>query len=153
MSSMPLRCSSEGCVVGQCVVSLMTPMGRQIATNLDLIGFAFAPCIMTTYGQMDAHLLRLLYILAKKRAHLVHVHHRPLCDVEVLFGRFFAQSRARLGAAVARGMALRALGSSMLGVSKVFLKHVAPARFRDQMLSAGPHFAAGHTQWRLTLSV
>lgn len=118
-----------------------------------VLGFAFAPCIMTTYGQMDAHLLRLLYILAKKRAHLVHVHHRPLCDVEVLFGRFFAQSRARLGAAVARGMALRALGSSMLGVSKVFLKHVAPARFRDQMLSAGPHFAAGHTQWRLTLSV
>jgi hypothetical protein len=123
--------------------------GRPYAT----IGFAFAPCVMTTYGRMDAHLLRLLYILAKKRAHLVHVHHRPFSTIESLFGRFFAQSRARVGAAVARGMALRALGVSALGVSKVFLKHVAPARYRDQTLSAGPHLSAGHSQWRLTLSL
>lgn len=118
-----------------------------------IIGFAFAPCVMSTYGQMEPNFLRLLYILARKRANLVHVHHRPFCNIDSLFGRFFAQSRARIGAAVARGMALRALGSSMLGVSKVFLKHIAPARYRDQTLSAGPHLAAGHTQWRLTLSV
>ncbi len=46
-----------------------------------------------------------------------------------LFGLFFAQpqSRARIGAAVAaRGMALRAMGCSLMGVSKVFLRHVAP---------------------------
>lgn len=122
--------------------------GRAYAT----IGYAFAPCVMTTYGRMEANFLRLLYILAKKRAQLVHVHHRPLVSVDNLFGRFFAQSRARIGAAVARGMALRALGSSLLGVSKVFLKHIAPARYRDQSLAAGPHFAAGHTQWRLTLA-
>ena len=123
--------------------------GRQYA----MIGFAFAPCAMTTYGQIHAHLLRLLYIFAKKRAHLVHVHHRPFCSLDSLFGRFFAQSRARLGEAMARGMALRALGCSALGVSKVFLKHIAPARYRDQTLSVGPHLAAGHTQWRLALSV
>ena len=65
----------------------------------------------------------------------------------------FAQSRARIGAAVARGMALRAMGVSALGVSKVFLKHVAPALYRDQILSTGPHLSAGHTQWRLALSL
>lgn len=118
-----------------------------------IIGFAFAPCAITTYGHMHGHLLRLLYIMAKKRAHLVHVHHRPLTHIDQLFGRFFAQSRARIGAAVARGMALRALGASALGVSRVFLKHIAPARYRDQSLSTGPHLAAGHTQWRLTLSM
>lgn len=118
-----------------------------------IIGFAFAPCAITTYGRMHGHLLRLLYILAKKRAHMVHVHHRPLTHIDHLFGRFFAQGRARIGAAVARGMALRALGVSSLGVSKVFLKHVAPALYRDQTLSTGPHLSAGHTQWRLALSL
>jgi hypothetical protein len=117
-----------------------------------VIGYAFAPCAMTTYGQMDADLLRLLHILAKKRAELVHVNHRPLCSVDSLFGTFFSQSRARLGAAVARGMALRALGTSVHGVSKVFLRHIAPARFRDQNLASGPHFAAEHAQWRLAIA-
>ena len=117
-----------------------------------VIGFAFAACAMTTYGQMDAHLLRLLHILAKKRAELVHVYHRPLVKIETLFGRFFAQSRARLGAAVARGMAMRALGTSAMGVSKVFLRHIAPARFRDQNLSSGPHFSSGHAQWRYAIA-
>jgi hypothetical protein len=115
-------------------------------------GFAFAPCVMTTYGQMDAHLLRLLYILAQKRAELVHVNFRPTTPMERLFGAFFAQSRARLGAAVARGMALRALGCSSMGVSKVFLRHVAPTRYQDQTMSAGEHFGAGLTQWRLALA-
>ncbi len=34
--------------------------------NYDVIGYAFAPCVMTTYGQIHGHLLRLLYVLAKK---------------------------------------------------------------------------------------
>ena len=107
---------------------------------------------MTTYGQMDGHLLRLLYIFAKKQAEAVHVHQRPSTPVEYLFGLFFAQSRARIGAAVARGMALRAMGCSLMGVSKVFLRHIAPARYRDQTLSAGEHLAAGFSQWRLALA-
>ena len=122
-------------------------------SQYNVMGFAFAPCAMTTYGHVDANLLRLLYILAKKRAHLVHVHHRPFSSFDMLFGRFFAQGRARIGAAAAKGMALRALGVSAMGVSKVFLKHIAPARYRDQNLSAGPHMAAGHAQWRLILSL
>lgn len=122
-------------------------------SHYDRISFAFAPCVMTTYGQMDAHLLRLLYILAKRRAEAVHVHQRPFTHPEHLFGLFFAQSRARIGAAVARGMALRALGCSLMGVSKVFLRHIAPARYKDQTLSAGEHLAAGFSQWRLALAV
>ncbi len=83
--------------------------------------------------------LRLLYVLAKKQAETVHVHKRPFTHIEYLFGLFFAQSRARIGAAVARGMALRAMGSSLMGVSKVFLQHVAPTRYGDQTLAAGEH--------------
>ncbi len=46
-----------------------------------------------------------------------------------LFGTFFAQSRAQLGAAIARGMALRAFGTpSSMGLSKVFLRHIAPGQ-------------------------
>jgi hypothetical protein len=123
--------------------------GRQYS----LMELAFAPCVMTTYGQMDGHLLRLLYILATKQAEDVHVHHRPSTPIQHLFGLIFAQSRARISAAVARGMALRALGCSRMGVCKVFLRHIAPARFHDQTLSAGTHLVAGFSQWRLALSV
>jgi hypothetical protein len=125
-----------------------THHGRQYA----VMGFAFAPCAITTYGHMHGHLLRLLYILAKKQAQLVHAHHRPFTHTDILFGRLFAQSRARIAAAVVKGMALRALGISSLGVSKVFLKHIAPALYRDEYLSAGPHLSAGHMQWQLALS-
>ena len=117
-----------------------------------MLGYAFAPCVMTTYGQMDAHLLRLLYIFARKRAETEHVHRRPYSSVDSLFEAFFAQSRARIGAAVAKGMAMRALGCSLFGVSKVFLRHIAPTRYRDQTLSAGEHLAAGFAQWHLALA-
>jgi hypothetical protein len=58
----------------------------------------------------------------------------------------------RVVAAVARGMALRAMGYLLLGVSKVFLRHVAPTRYGDQTLSAGEHSAPGFSQWRLALA-
>ena len=77
----------------------------------------------------------------------------PSVDNLELFGAFFAQSRARIGAAVARGMALRALGCSSFGASKVFLRHIAPARYRDQTSSEGEHLGAGFSQWRLVLAV
>ena len=64
-----------------------------------------------------------------------------------------ASSRARIGASVAREMALRALGCSLMGVSKVFLRNIAPARCRDQTLSVGEHLAAEFSQWRFALSV
>ena len=135
-------------VLKQKVKHKLSRHGRHYA----VLGFAFAPCVMTTYGQMDAHFLRLLYILAQKRAEMVHIHFRPSTPMERLFGAFFAQSRARLGAAVARGMALRALGCSSLGVSKVFLRHIAPTRYQDQTISAGEHLGAGLTQWRFALA-
>ncbi len=87
----------------------------------------------------------LLYVLAKKQAETVHVHKRPFTHIEHLFGLFFAQSRARIGAAVARGMALRAMGCS-------FLRHVALTRYGDQTLAAGEHLAPGFSQWRLALA-
>jgi hypothetical protein len=91
---------------------------------------------MTAYDQVDAHFLglRLLYILATRRAEKVHIHSRPFTPIRHLFLLFFAQSRARIRAAVAGGMALRALGCSLFGVSKVFLRHIAPTRYRDQTL-------------------
>ncbi len=115
-----------------------------------VLGYAFAACAATTYGQLHEHILRILYIAAKRRAEL-HVYHRPLVDVDQLFGTAFAQSRARVGAALARGMALRAFGTSAMGVSKVFHRHIAPARYRDQNLSSGPHLSSGHAQWRYVL--
>jgi hypothetical protein len=68
----------------------------------------------------------LLYVVAKKQAETVHLHKQQFTHIEHLSGLFFAQSHARTGAAVARGMALRAMGCSLMGVSKVFLLHVAP---------------------------
>jgi hypothetical protein len=127
-------------------------MKENVCRNYDVMGYAFAPCDMTTYGQIHGHLLRLLYVLAKKQAETVHVHKRPFTHIEHLFGLFFAQSRARIGAAVARGMALRAMGCSLMGVSKVFLRHVAPTRYGDQTLAAGEHLAPGFSQWRLALA-
>ncbi len=44
------------------------------------------------------------------------------------------------------------MGCSLMGVSKVFLRHVAPTRYGDQTLSAGEHLAAGFSQWRLALA-
>jgi hypothetical protein len=103
------------------------------------------PCHLTTEKVRDALInmsndsrqLILDYTIAhpvygiQKRAELVYVNFRPTTPMERLFGAFFAQSRARLGAAVARGMALRALGCSSMGVSKVFLRHIAPTRYQD----------------------
>ncbi len=39
-----------------------------------------------------------------------------------------------------------------LGVSKVFLRHVAPTRYGDQTFAAGEHLAPGFSQWRLALA-
>jgi hypothetical protein len=122
--------------------------GQQYA----VLGYAFAACAATTYGQLDAHFLRILHIAANRRAELLHVYHRPLVDIDQLFGTAFAQSRARVGAALARGMALRAFSTSAMGVSKVFHRHIAPARYRDQNLSSGPHPSVGHAQWRFVLA-
>ncbi len=81
--------------------------------------------------------------------HPYSLSHPPIhIKTKLLFGISFAQSRARIGAAVAKGMALRALGTSAMGVSKVFLRHIAPALYGDQDLASGPHFSAGHAQWR-----
>ncbi len=65
-----------------------------------------------------------------------------------LFGISFAQSgRARIGAAVAKGMDLRAFGTSAMGISKVFLRHIRHFIIsRDQDLASGSHFSAGHAQ-------
>lgn len=117
-----------------------------------VLGFAFAPCVATTYGQLHVDLLRLLYIFARRRAEAIHVNYRPFTPVEYLFGLYFAQGRAKVGAALARGMALRALGCSLLGVSKVFLRHIAPTRYRDQTLSSGAHLTTGLAHWRLALA-
>jgi hypothetical protein len=117
-----------------------------------VLGFAFAPCAATTYGQLHVDLLRLLYIFAMKRAEAMHVNYRPFTPVKYLFGLYFAQGRAKVGAAIARGMALRALGCSMTGVSKVFLRHIAPTRGGDQTLSSGAHLTTGLAHWRLALA-
>jgi hypothetical protein len=97
-------------------------------------------------------LLRLLYIFAMKRAEAMHVNYRPFTPVKYLFGLYFAQGRAKVGAAIARGMALRALGCSLTGVSKVFLRHIAPTRGGDQTLSSGAHLTTGLAHWRLALA-
>ena len=53
--------------------------------NYAVISFAFAPCVATTYRHLHAHLLLLLYILARRQAELVHTHDKPLVDFEFLF--------------------------------------------------------------------
>ncbi len=50
-------------------------------------------------------------------------------------------------------LALRAFGTSSMGVSKVFLRHIAPERAReDQNLTTGPHISAEHAQWRYAIA-
>ncbi len=74
------------------------------ATTCDRLTMAFAPCVMTTHGQIHGHILCLLYVLAKIQAETVHVHKQLFTHIKHLFGLFFAQSSACIGAAVARGM-------------------------------------------------
>jgi hypothetical protein len=41
-----------------------------------------------------------------------------------------------------------------MGLSKVFLRHIAQARSKeDQNLTTGLHFSAGHAQWRCALAI
>jgi hypothetical protein len=118
-----------------------------------VLEFAFALCAATTYSQLHVDLLHLLYIFPRRRAEDTHVRYQPYTPVEYLFSLYFAQGRAQVGAALARGMALRTLGCSLFGVSKVFLLHIAPTQYRDKTLSSGEHLTAGLAQWRLALAV
>ena len=143
---------SDGGWNSQALASAARKKWRKHGPAYAVMGMEFAACVVTTYGQLDDDLLLLLHIFAQKRAELVHVNHRPFTPLEALFATFFAQSRARLGAAIARGMALRALGCSLLGASKVFYRYVAPAWLKDQSLTSGVRMDSGHEQWRLALA-
>ncbi len=62
--------------------------------------------------------------------------------IEHLFGTFFAQSRAQLGAAIARGMALRALGTSA-NDGHGSKQSVSPARCtRARQGGSKPHYGS-----------
>jgi hypothetical protein len=75
--------------------------GRQYAVtlqSLSVIRYAFSPCGMTTYGQVDARFLGLQYILATRRAEIVHIHDylRPFPSYRTGYGhRWDAPCSAR----------------------------------------------------------
>jgi hypothetical protein len=81
--------------------------GRQYVVtlqSLSVIRYAFSPCGMTTYGQVDARFLGLQYILATKWAEIVHIHD---------YLRPFTITLLRTEQAT--GIALSALGCSLFG--------------------------------------
>jgi hypothetical protein len=47
--------------------------------NFDVIGYAFAPCVMTTYSQIHGHLLCLLYVQCKSYSSCLRLLCEPSC--------------------------------------------------------------------------
>lgn len=88
-----------------------------------LKGYSFVPCVATTYGAVQADFLRLLYILARRQAEVIITYHRPDADFDHMLGLCFAANRAKVGAAIARGMAMRALSYCKHGVRRLRCAH------------------------------
>ena len=82
------------------------------------LGFTFVACAVTTFGVLHQEFLRLLYILARRQAEVIVSYHRPDADFADMLGMCFAANRAKVGAAVARGMAMRALSYCKQGVRR-----------------------------------
>ena len=80
----------------------------------------FVPCVTSTFGRLQADFIRLLVLYARERAELVHTYHRPDANLKVLSGVFFSEAKAVVGAAVARGMAMRAMRVQKLDAYFVF---------------------------------
>ena len=93
----------------------------------------FVPCIVTTYGAMGAEFVRLLYVLARRQAEVIVTHHRPDSDYRHILAMCFSANRAKVGAAVAKAMAMRAL-SCMKDGTRRFRARSPDARYLEQDL-------------------
>ena len=85
---------------------------------------------------LEGDFILVLYLLARQQAELVKAFRRPDGDVRQLAGAFFGGIKARIGAAVARGMALRALGLGLAG-ARGFLPAVPRPQDIHQHLAVG----------------
>lgn len=64
---------------------------------------------LSTYGALGDEFVRLLYILARRQAEIILIHHRPDEAYIKILGTCFAAIKSKVGAAAARAMAMRAL--------------------------------------------
>ena len=84
---------------------------------------------------MGAEFVRLLYVLARRQAQAGyrHPHHRPDSDYRHILAMCFSANRAKVGAAVAKAMAMRAL-SCMKDGTRRFRARSPAARYLEQDL-------------------
>jgi hypothetical protein len=80
---------------------------------------SFIPCVLSTYGALGDEFVRLLYILARRQAEVIIAHHRPDDDYVKMLGLCFASIKSKVGAAAARGMAMRALSCNKDGWRRI----------------------------------
>ena len=85
--------------------------------------------------------MRVLYVLAKRQAEIIIKYHRPDSNFDQMTGVCFSAIKAKVGAATARGMAMRALSCDKLGLRRMkpVVYNVFPG-FVDQDL----HVLGGH---------
>ena len=104
-------------------------------------GMSFIPCVATTYGALGEDFVRVLYVLAKRQAEIIIKYHRPDSNFDQMTGVCFSAIKAKVGAATARGMAMRALSCDKLGLRRMkpVVYNVFPG-FVDQDL----HVLGGH---------
>lgn len=95
---------------------------------------SFIPCVASTYGVIGADFLRLLYVMARKQAEVIVTHHRPDTSYRQIVGYCFTNNRVKLGAAIARAMAMRALSYTKLGVRRPWATTVSfPAQVEQDL--------------------
>jgi hypothetical protein len=96
--------------------------------------FSFLPCVATTFGVLGPEFLRLLYFMAHAQAEVIVTNHRPDADFEQMVGTCFGASRARIGAALARGLGIRALSYTRYGFRRCPNHAAAFSAFVEQDL-------------------
>ena len=101
---------------------------------------SFIPCVLSTYGALGDEFVRLLYILARRQAEIIINHHRPDDDYVQILGLCFAANKSKVGAAAARGMAMRALSCTKDGRRRI--RSPSPNEF-PQYLQQDLHILGG----------
>ena len=83
---------------------------------------------------MQDDFVHLLYIMARRQTECIIAYHRPEADFDSVLGQCFSGLKGRMGAACARGMALRALSYNKFGVRRPYIDRVHKPQNREHNL-------------------
>ena len=107
-------------------------------------GYSFLPIIGSTYGQLHDDFVRLQYVIANAQAEYIIQHCLPHKDFKILAGYCFAGIKGRIGAALARALAYRALSCTKDGRRRHYIAYGHRDQAANQRLDlpAQPHVYA-----------